>query len=313
MNEIVEQLKERVAKRADQWETKLVYNLPRLDELNETTILGSYSYSLVSSRVRYLKNKDLVTVGDMVEAPSTVARDYLNLEYKRGPRIKSAQGQAIMDGLEAMPNYAKPDKYDHGFYIDIKSAYWSIMQIVGWNVDYWPGNWLSAGRVPDSFPFPGHKIARNCLVSAGMKGSITRLLMPSGKLDTIKPSGNLTNMSLPKLISDVLNCIAFDAIQMGAVYVNTDGFIVKDEKTAGRVIQLIFDWGLTPTIKMEGPGAVKSSGAYKVGENASIPYKLRGRESGVNAVRLPTYSAWLRKSFGFWAGKRHLDNLHNGG
>jgi hypothetical protein len=303
-NEVESAMLERVMKRQEQWATVYQSKLPDIATLNETTLIGSYSYSLVSSRIRIVRDKDLIPVGELKlkEAPSTAARDYLNIQYKRGPIVKHLQAVSIMDGLNSMPNYAKPSRFAHGFYVDIKSAYWSIMGISGWNVDYYPGKWLSAGRPPFDFPYPGHKISRNCLVSAGLKGGITRY-MPPGTLDVIKPGGNLTNMSLPKLISDVLNCIAFDAVQMGAVYVNTDGYIAPDEKTAAKIIGLITDWGLVASIKGEGEGGVKSSGAYKVGDNSSLPWNRRVRDQGVNVVRLPSYSGWLQKSFTYWKGK----------
>lgn len=299
------ELMEIVLKRRDQWDTSIVKELPSPYSLKQTTLLGSYSYTLLSTRQRIITKQDALRVNDgslekpIIETPSAVARHYLRLKYKRGPIIKHSQGVKLRDGLNTSPSYARPGTFEDGYYVDIKSTYWSIMQSIGWNVDYWPGKWLSSGTPPADFPFSDNKIARNCLVSAGIPGSIIRY-NPLGVFDAVNPGNPLANVSLYRLINDVLNSIASQAMSLGAIYVNTDGYIAPDKKTAAKIIQLIYDWGLTPSIKAKGRGGIKSSGAYKVGDVISEPYKLRRDPVEVKSVHAPSYAAWLQKNFTFW-------------
>lgn len=302
----IKDLIKKAAERQEKWETYFVRTLPDPWTLKETTFIGSYSFSLIQSRKRMLLKKDAIPLNSVYsETPPAIARDFLTLKYKRGPIVKAMQARRLMDGLHGVPNYANPRRFDHGFYVDVKSAYWSIMQIAGWNVDYYPGQWLSPGSAPNDFPFKTHKVARNCLVSAGIPGSLIQYI-PRGEFKEVRPGNRLANVSLFKLIQDVLNCIAVDAIKLGAIYVNTDGFIFPNEKSAANGIQLIYDWGLNASIKAEGAGAVKSSGAYLVGGVESVPYSMREKDQRVRRVHNPDYKDWLRKSFQFWAAENPL-------
>lgn len=297
MAEIIEGIKSRAEKRQAEWKLIKLGELPDPYTLGELSILGSYSYLKLKSRERLVRADCLINLGDgLVATPPQLARDYLSVKYKQGPRIKKYQLIKQAEGLVPAPNYADPTRFDHGYYIDIKSAYWSIMNITGWDLDYNPGEWLAPGEPPADFPWPGHKIARNCLVSSGVPRPIDRY-MPPDKFDTIKGNNKLRNFGLYKLILDVLNSIAYEAINLGAVYVNNDGYIAPTERKAAAIIGLILDWGLTPTIKAEGPGAVRGAGSYAVGHIKSIPYKLRPGKNPVENIHRPKYYKWLQDTF----------------
>ncbi len=294
---------ERARERQEKWMTVFVNSLPDPWSLKEISFIGAYSYSLTSSRKRMIVKKDSIILNELLrETPSAIARDFLKEKYKRGPIVKHVQALRVMDGLHGVPVYANPKRFDHGFYVDIKSAYWSIMKIAGWNVDYYPGKWLSAGTPPVDFPFEDHKIARNCLVSAGIPGKMLQYI-PRGEFKEVTPGNQLTNMSLFCLIQDVLNSIADSAIRSGAIYVNTDGYIAPDEKTAAKIVAIIHDWGLTASVKAEGEGEVKSSGAYKVGGVESIPFAMRDNPQRVRRIHKPDYKDWLLRSFSWWAAE----------
>ncbi len=286
----------------------LTKRLPPLSSLKELTIIGKYSYYQNISQRRIIdKTESIELKPGLIETPPNIARTYLFNKYKLSPRISRIQFDASVESLRQMPNYAKPSNFDHGFYIDIKSAYWSIMNIAGWDVDYYPGKWLSDGTPPDDFPFPEHKTARSCLYSAGAMSSIPYYdpaYKSKGKefpIDTFENGNPLINPGLCKLTSDVLNSIATQAIQAGAVYANTDGFIAPNEKIAGHIVHIIMNWGLEARVKAEGKGGVKSAGAYKVGSEISSPYKVRKDTQPINKIFEPRYITWLERSFSFWA------------
>lgn len=298
MSTILSLLTDRALERVSQWTPTFLAEAPDVLTLEETALLGSHSYCLPGSRRRLIWNT-IVLEGEVKETPSAIARDYLTLEYKRGP-IGSKGQTSVTSLIPAVPNVALPAEYSHGVYIDIKSCYWSIMQVIGWNVDYFPGRWLSPGRPPENFPFLSHKVARNCLVSAGRLGVVSRYI-PHGQIDEIKIGNRLANTQLPRLISDVLNSIASQAVELGAIYCNNDGFIAPDLKIAKNIIQIIFDWGLTPTIKGEGAGSVKSSGAYRTGPYKSLPWEMRQDKQAIKILFPPPYRKWLQDRFSHFA------------
>lgn len=289
-------------------EIVLTKRLPPLSSLKELTIIGKYSYYQNQSQRRIIdKTESIELRPGLIETPPNIARTYLLDKYKLSPRLSKIQFEANVESLRQMPNFAKPCSFDYGFYIDIKSAYWSIMQIAGWDVDYHPGKWLSDGTPPHDFPFPEHKTARSCLYSAGAMSTIPYYdpaYKKKGKesaFDTFKNGNPLINPALCKLTSDVLNCIATQAINAGAVYANTDGFIAPNEHIAGHIVHIIMNWGLRAGVKAEGKGGVKSAGAYKVGSETSSPYKARKDTQPIKKVFEPSYINWLEKTFSFWA------------
>jgi len=304
MNPIKVNLLERAKARALAWRAQVVKELPDPFTLQERAILGSYSYALQVSKVRMLKEESLLSLGyGMKETPSTIARDYLLLSYGRGPKVKHEQIELIKKSLKPFPIYAKPGPFEEGLYIDIRATFWEVINISGWDVDYWPGRWLAAGRPPHDFPFPDHKQARSCLVSVARPGMVVTY-KPDGKFPLFSAGSPIINLSVSKLISDLLNSIASEAIDLGAVYANTDGYIAPSEKIAARICEMILDWGLEPRIKAEGPGAVKSAGAYRVGSVESVPYGVRGGYEPVQKIYPPKYKSWLKPRFAKLSARR---------
>lgn len=296
--DVKKELTQRTLERNSQWAPVYVSRLPDVMDLDEMALLGAFSFSLPQSRRRIIKDTIKLEEGTR-ETPSAIARDYLRLIYKTGPRGTKRQLAAV-DMLPPVPNVALPQKFAWGLYIDIHSCYWSIMNVAGWDVDYYPGMWLSPGRAPSDFPFPDHKIGRNCLVSAGITRGIPRYMpkkLPGDPFDEIQPGNKLSNTQLPRLIHDILNSIAGEAMKAGAVYCNNDGFIAPTPGIAARVIKIIQDWGLTATVKGEGSGQIRSSGAYRVGNVESLPFRMRDDDQPIMNVYPPSYSRWLKQQF----------------
>lgn len=298
--DILDMMIERVYKRRDEYKTFIVSPLPRPGDLGESMILGAFSVIGMSSKSRYIFKPVLVPIDHTSETPSTLARDYLMLKYKRGPIISHIQRLKIEKIRKPAPNYAQPAEFSNGFYIDIRSTYWTIMNAIGWNVDYYPGKWIKPGKKPVDFPFPDNKTARNCLVSAGAGGSIPIYNYPGG-LSELKKGNPLANLSLISLINDILNAVAFEAVKLGAVYVNSDGYIAPSESIAAQIFDLLNNWGLPARIKAQGRGVVVGSGTYQVGSARSGLMEFRELQRPINEVRRPSYSKWLKNVYSFWA------------
>jgi hypothetical protein len=296
---------DRAHRRQEKSETIQVEKLPNPALIGEYALLGVYSSTLPQSKRRIVTETLPLTEG-ISDTPTAVARDYLREIYKRGPRHTYGQELATKT-RRPEPNVATPSVFDFGAYVDIKSCYWSIMQIVGWDADYYPEKWLCTGRPPYDYPFADHKISRNSLVSAGEAGAIPawhpNKWEKTDHYGRVKAGSELRNRLLKRLIEDVLNCIADEAIDAGAVYVNKDGFIAPDHNSIIRVCNVIEEWGLEWSIKAEGAGEVRSSGAYKIGAMVSGHYKFRQQPHPISELYVPRYRKWLKEEFTFVASK----------
>lgn len=301
---VLDRIITRVYTRREKWNTEVVYSLPKAFDLTEAAIIGSFSVCLLSSRQRILSNRALLSVNGTHDTATTLARDYLTVKFGVGGRISKDQGVAVSE-VNPNPLYAKPARYEHGFYIDIRSAYWSIMRVVGWQVDYFPQKWLMRGRGVRDFPWQKptrtQKLARNALVSACSVHPMTLWSPNDRKFYEVNKGNPLINKQLLSLVSDVLNAIAAETIAAGAVYVATDGYIAPDYGSATKVLQVVEDWGLTPVVKAEGSGMVSGPGSYKVGNKRTKVFgRYRDKRSygkTVKEVYKVPHHSWLRSRF----------------
>lgn len=328
MTDILDRLSGRAQERAAKFKTHKVNQLPNPYNLHEWATLGTYSYFLMQTQRRLVLRDGLLKLDKGVwETMSSVARDYLDLAYTRSPTIKHDQAEIFKAAyipedsrIRNAPQYFKQKEiFEHGFYIDIISTYWSILSIIGWNLDYYPGQWLAPGRIPEDWPFPQHKTARACLVSVARPGQLLQY-NPEGrtqaeKFPLKKIGSKIMNLGISLLIADILHSIGKRAVEAGAVYVNADGYIAPNEKVAAAIAQVIYDWGLPARIKDEGRGEVLGIGNYKVGRTESEPHVQawgRTREARamtralgpIDKIQKIEYEDWLRPRFAkFSAGK----------
>jgi hypothetical protein len=304
----IEAIIDRVHKRQDTWQTIPRVPLPNPLELKETAILGAFSYALQESKSRLVRADLLVSVNGTAETPPALARDYLMLKFTKAERIKHVQLIRLKAGYRDFPVLAKPQTFDEGFYVDIRSAFWSIMEVIGWRVDYYPGKWLMRGQGVRDFPFQGverqQKIARHALVSAGALTEMSQWRPKERKIVSVKGGNPLVNSQLIGLVHDVLSAIAFQARQLGAIYTATDGHICPDQQSLKKVVQLVADWGLEARVKAYGPGEVRGAGAYTVG-----PARSKSPAMGrISNLKKGEYDAWLQPRFARLAAIKHLED-----
>lgn len=271
-NEVVERSKERHNKN----EYIYVARMPDVRQFNEKTFVGTFSTSTTKTRRRYLLHDVLIkSLTDWGQTPSELARDYLDIAYPHKLRATGEQVEAY-NRVRAMPLYYRPFASNDAFYVDVRSAFWSIMSIVGWDVDYMPGKYLAPGRAPYDFPVPMHKVARNCLVSAGLANSVT--VWTGSKFEETQPYNVHKNLGLWTCIADILHMIGCYAVQRcHAAYVNTDGYIVPGYGYE-RLCEYIQSLGLPYSVKDAGATMVTGVGSYRVGEtqthNFSLEYSM---------------------------------------
>jgi hypothetical protein len=261
-------------------------------------MLGAFSYALQTSRKRLLRSDVLISVDGTQDTPPALARDYLTLKYGKAGRVTWPQVKRLKETARPLPLFIKPTTFDEGYYIDVRAAYWQIMQIVGWQVDYYPGRWLMRGPGVRDFPYREdkrpQKMARNCLVSAGQKGGLLRWMAGPKTTQEVNAGNRLINGQLVGLVHDVLHAIAVQAQRAGVVYVATDGYVAPTMRIAQRVGRILEDWGLEARLKGAGGGGVYGAGAYTVGRLRS-----RAPRSGQPVANLEPgeYDRWLQPRF----------------
>lgn len=255
--------------RQEKYQTKIVDYFPPLTDFpDERIYLGVNSWTLPDRGERWLKPGGYYITPNGIQTAGEIARDYLDYKFPKRLRATRAQKDAINIHRSA-PLYVEPTILEEAAYVDLKSAFWSIMRLTGWNVDYYPSKWLVRGTPPNDFPYPDIKPARNSLVSCGLP---TPLRMWTGKKVTRQFRTNLhINMGLWALIMDTLHAIASHARELEASYIHTDGYILP-LRNADKMLVKIQQYGLYAGIKARGVGTIIGMGNWKVGEHATMNY-----------------------------------------
>lgn len=283
MTDIKAGLVELAEKRNEKYIADVRVQFPRLTALNSMTWLGHYSWTNAEEKRRFLDEAVIVdSVTGFIQTPPEVSRDYLRVKYTEARRHTLAQYRAINEPRSA-PMYCKIGVYPDMAYVDIKAAYWTIIKIVGWDVDYHPGRWIGKRSENEDFPIPDNKLARNCLVTAGL---MTPTHVWTGeKLKPFQGHNTLVNYDLWALAQDVLHALATIALKAGAVYVHTDGYIVPQHRTPA-LIEEISKWGLRAGVKGQGDCEIYAMGCYKIG-NFATKHKVHFKGHDMDKVYRP--------------------------
>lgn len=283
-------LAHRARERQEKHATIIKDYFPDIHTLTEPCYHGVLSWTLPQRRERWIKPGAVVNIGNGIQTGGEIARDYLDWKYPDRLRATKAQVLAIKEHRSA-PLYCEPSVLEHGAYVDLSAAYWSIMSLIGWDVDYYPGKWLVAGECPDDFPLREHKVARNALVSAGLPTPVKYWTgSEDKKLYTRNPH---INMGLWAAIMDILHSIGGIARSLGAIYVHTDGYILEAWE-ASTLIGEIERFGLHASIKASGVSVVLGMGNYRCGDKSTKAYGAAGITGNVEYI-YRTHSDKLRE------------------
>ena len=285
------------------WRVEMVDTLPPVIHAKEKVYLGSSGHTYTKSKIKYLVRGQAINLGYGWMSPSQAVRDWLTLTYpKRRARMNRHQKAALVTRRPSPPLFAVPDASGAGVYLDLQSAYWSILRRIGWNVEYMPGRFL--GRAGDVYTFPAHenKLARNTLVSVGLPGSVP--IWTGEKFSTERIGSSYINLLLWGAVMHILNGVAADMVKAGAVYVMTDGYIIP-YKNLPLAYEVFDSWGLPFSVKGMGVYHVKGAGCYRIGDKVSKSYDRRKPHGQDKIVSVDT--AWLRPRVR-WASE-HIEPL----
>lgn len=298
------QMIDRTKERNEGWQIHLLDKFFSLNRLHHSCSLGTFAWSSAPIFTKWLHRPNARNYGGGWMTPGDIARDYLALKYpNRRIRITTSQWQSCVKDRRNAPLYCVPCRMDHGVYVDLSGAYWQIVRAVGWDVSYNPGKFLAQNSSMHDFPYWTEKMARNCLVSVGVSAPMR--MWTGDKIIFVKKPNRFVNLILYRLVMDVLNGAAYDAIQAGASYVYTDGYLV-DVKFLPGVCQALDAWGLQYTFKHDGVTHIKAAAAYECGDYRTKQYNRNRRDHAVNKVYDPGV-AWLRKRFEKFACKARYE------
>jgi len=232
--------------------------------------LGGGTWYARNSRRAEIVHSSVVRPFEVPQTRGQVARDYLKVKYgKKLPlRARGAQIRSWGDAMSAAL-YAKSGWTENMVYADIKSAYWSILSIVGYDVEWWPERFLGVASSVADFPLWEDKTARSAITATGIMN--TSDIYNYGKFERVAQKNVYQNLSLWNLTHTILHMCAGWARSLGGVYFNTDGAIIPrralDDYTA-----LLAGVGLRCGVKGEGVCHVRGAGAYKIGHLKSGHY-----------------------------------------
>lgn len=271
-----------------------------LSQLKAPAYVGAFAITTMDKKVKWVKRRHAHYTDAGIVTPGDIARDYLTVKgySTRTAMARKLDVLALRDMGHRPPLYAVPGSHGPGVYLDITSAYWSIMQAIGWGVDYKPGVRMVKRCPVNDFPYPEIKMARNSMVSIGLTHKMK--VWDGDKMHFTSGSSRFRNYVLYAAVMDILNNFASDMIAAGAVYAYTDGFIVP-HASISNTLAVFDDWGLPASVKADGDIVVRRSGAYRVGTKQTRTFS-RGREVAIDKVKARDIE-WSRRVFS-WLRRR---------
>lgn len=306
----------KIAKKYEMYDTQIVRELPTIvPTIDNPRIIGRYSQTERRGkwgvRRRWIWTRDAVRIGDLIETPTSAARAYLHAHGLKARRFRGKfkywDARDLLQQRQYDPTFVIPQSpFDDGFYIDIRRAYFSICEIVGWDLSYEPGCYLIRGHSTSDFPFADNHIARNTLVTTTRTYPMQIAQPPDGRLERSRSSFNeLENLQLALIVSDVLHALANLAIDAGALMVATDGYICPSANIARDVQQRIADFGLSSRVKHRGKGTVRHVGSYEIGDFATKNVVTRNATRTVRHVTTfdMEHIRWIQRNLEYVAGR----------
>lgn len=260
---IAEDMKSIARERYNSRDYTIVNRFPPYVGFEEKVFLGQFSYTTTRTRQRILTRSSAeYPLCEVPQTPTEIARDYLDVVFQK--RLRATREQRLtFDIPRSAPLHYQPAHILRGCYVDVQSAYFQILNLVGWDCDYFPQKYLGMGRPCTDFPAPQNKIARNSLVSSGL--SYTFPVWTGHKLIEQNAGNKHINLGLWCVIHDILHAIARLAYSYGAFYINTDGYLLSSDRAQAFQEETKERFGIETRVKAEGECAATGVGQYMVG------------------------------------------------
>lgn len=250
-------------------EFPVIYDVP------DAVFMGGFSWTWASGDFRIIDAGAVRSPFGFPQTPSELARDYLAVTFPNPLRAHHKQIADWRDNFRNAPLYADPCMMRGAVYVDLKSAYWSLVSLFGWNTEYSYRRFWSLGNTCRDFPFSDDKLIRNILVSTGL--TTTAQMWTGSKIVTVPSKNRFANLGLWSAVQDTLHFIAREAVtKYEAVYVHTDGYIMPSS-SAWDFGDFVASLGLSVGIKHKGDAIIYGAGAYDIGSHKCAPHQKHTR------------------------------------
>lgn len=266
------------------------------DPAFEGAFVGTYSLTAPKLNTTYVSNRH-IWAGEPVSASSVARRILFSglnlLGRKRIPWNKRALPLLkIPHPLYCVPSWTGQQLY----YFDIKAAYYSIYSRLPFDL-WFNGTRTVGGKVYFSDFLPSdlrtQKLLRNCIVGCLRSDLSSRVR--SFRLVRRQNHNPLLSPYLWGYIASILHSIANKAIELGAVYYNTDGGIFNNLEDGLKWCKYVERLGFVPDLKQHGVGYVLGVGRYKIGADiignrTAIPAPF----SNLQTIEPQVVTDWLK-------------------
>jgi len=194
-------------------------------------------------------------------------------------------------------------------YIDLDAAYSQVYEKL-WLDTSFPRSYYGRFPLADvAKRLEVWKAARNSLV--GLTRSRQAVAYKNGKRITINMKNKYLSPGLWATVQSVLHMVASKAIELNALYVNTDGYIFGDNTDEFRDIFLTWlsENGFRWSIRNSGLGEIQSWNNYRVGTARTQSNKLNLKSSSrsFSNVHTSDQEKWLK----YWRGVQRVSASRN--
>lgn len=232
----------------------------------EGAFVGAYSITVPKLNKTFVSNRHL-WIGKPVSAASIARRLlYTSLPLLKRKRIPwNRRALPLLDIPH--PLFCIPStNIGNLFYFDLRGAYYSIYKRLP--LEFWFNGVRSLGgelKFEDFLPpdLRDYKLLRNCIVGC-MRTRESRRVR-GGRVVITNNHNALLSPYHWGFIAHLLHAIANKAVDLGAIYYNTDGAIFLNLEEGLKWSSFVAELGLTPDLKQHGIGYVHGVGRYKIG------------------------------------------------
>lgn len=159
-------------------------------------------------------------------------------------------------------------------YIDLVSAYYQIYKCLWLDTTYPRGLYGQFPLYDVAERLKHWKAARNGVL--GIIRSRHLVGFRGHKRVEMSVRNKFLSPGLWATVQHTLHWIAIEAINKGAIYVNTDGYLFpQDTSNVDVFLDYLVDHHLDYKVRAVGAGDVVAWNAYKVGAFSTLPYKLK--------------------------------------
>lgn len=285
------------------------------DHLKQQVIyhtLGSSSVFVPSTQIKYMDATVCKLWPNLEERfelmmPGEAARTELTRAFPNLKRVGwSGPHVSLFD--KRVPLYYEGPTVGEFTYLDLKAAYWQVYKRLWLDVAYPCGLY---GQLPldvVAANLKEWKGARNALV--GLIRSRSVIGVKGTRRYTLSTQNKFLSPCLWATIMSLLNWIADTALQHGAVYINTDGYIFPTQnlRQLDSFMEFLIDHEINFEIRTAGEGEIVSWNNYKIGS-----FRTKSNELGLTtkSKEFSNVRGTARNWAKYWLSTGAIDRAHN--